>query len=111
VFLIQRAQNKDALAIQLKLNEIVAALEGASNRLIDVEDLNEAELNALHIHYRTLARRAKREPDRLRSHTIEETRRPRGAAPAGQADVAEGSEAAAQSEAAAPRRMRPRRAS
>src|SRR5215212_7417578 len=37
VFLIQRAQNKDALAIHLKLNEIVAAMEGASNRLIDVE--------------------------------------------------------------------------
>src|SRR3954464_14906488 len=44
VFLIQRAQNKDALAIQLKLNELVAAMEGASNRLIDVEDLSEAEL-------------------------------------------------------------------
>src|SRR4029079_11391380 len=41
VFLIQRSQNKDALAIHLKLNEIVAALEGASNRLIDVEDLTE----------------------------------------------------------------------
>ena len=36
VFLIQRAQNKDALAIQLKLNELVAAMAGASNRLIDV---------------------------------------------------------------------------
>jgi low affinity Fe/Cu permease len=37
VFLIQRSQNKDALAIQLKLNELVAALQGASNRLISVE--------------------------------------------------------------------------
>jgi low affinity Fe/Cu permease len=37
VFLIQRTQNKDAQAIHLKLNEIVAAVEGASNRLIDVE--------------------------------------------------------------------------
>ena len=36
VFLIQRTQNKDSLAIHIKLNEIVAALEGASNRLIDV---------------------------------------------------------------------------
>ena len=44
VFLIQRAQNKDAVAIHLKLNEIVAALEGASNRLIDVEALSEQEL-------------------------------------------------------------------
>src|SRR3954447_9619809 len=44
VFLIQRSQNKDSLAIQLKLNEIVAALEGASNRLINVEDLSEDEV-------------------------------------------------------------------
>src|ERR1051325_4877405 len=41
VFLIQRTQNKDAQAIHLKLNEIVAAMEGASNRLIDVEDPSE----------------------------------------------------------------------
>ncbi|MFO0615383.1 MAG: low affinity iron permease family protein [Polyangiaceae bacterium] len=73
VFLIQRAQNKDALAIQLKLNEIVAALEGASNRLIDVEDLDEEELTALHDKYRRLARIAKHERDRLRHHSIEDT--------------------------------------
>ncbi len=51
VFLIQRSQNKDALAIHLKLNEIVAALEGASNRLIDVEDLTEEEIETLHKHF------------------------------------------------------------
>src|SRR3569623_3822111 len=55
VFLIQRSQNKDALALQLKLNEIVAALAGASNRLIDIEDLTEQELRALHEHYKVLA--------------------------------------------------------
>src|ERR1041385_2160088 len=59
VFLIQRAQNKDALAIHLKLNEIVAALEGASNRLIDVEDLTEDEIVTLHTHYRELVKMAK----------------------------------------------------
>ncbi|HYE66569.1 MAG TPA: low affinity iron permease family protein, partial [Pyrinomonadaceae bacterium] len=48
VFLIQRTQNKDALALHLKLNEIVAAIEGASNRLIDVEDLTEEEVLILH---------------------------------------------------------------
>src|ERR1700730_3926165 len=58
VFLIQRAQNKDALAVQLKLNEIVAALEGASNRLISVEDLTNEELRVLRAHYQLLARRA-----------------------------------------------------
>src|SRR5215510_15288677 len=54
VFLIQRAQNKDAKAVALKLNEIVAAIEGASNRLIDIEDLSEKELDVLHRHYCTL---------------------------------------------------------
>jgi low affinity Fe/Cu permease len=39
VFLIQRSQNKDSLAIQVKLNELIAATKGASNRLIDIEEL------------------------------------------------------------------------
>src|SRR3982750_1107280 len=69
VFLIQRAQNKDSLAIQLKLNEIVAAIPGASNRLIDVEDLSEAELMRLHEFYAKLAELAKHEVDLLRSHS------------------------------------------
>src|SRR3954469_344082 len=56
VFLIQRAQNKDTLALQLKLNEVVAALEGASNRLIDVENLSEEEVRRLHEHYQRLAK-------------------------------------------------------
>ena len=72
VFLIQRSQNKDALAIHLKLNEIVAALEGSSNRLIDVEDLTEEEIQTLHKHYRKLAEIAKRDTDIRHSHSIEE---------------------------------------
>src|ERR1700720_641565 len=48
VFLIQRSQSKEALAMQLKLNEIVAALEGASNRLVSIENLSEKELMTLH---------------------------------------------------------------
>src|ERR1700704_1625061 len=59
VFLIQRAQNKDALAIQLKLNEIVAAVKGASNRLTSVEALPEDELQPLHRHYQRLGAMAK----------------------------------------------------
>jgi low affinity Fe/Cu permease len=74
VFLIQRAQNKESLAVQLKLNEIVAALEGASNRLIDIENLSEAELAVIHRHYHTLAEIAKHESDIRRSHSIEEAR-------------------------------------
>jgi len=55
VFLIQRSQKKESLSIQLKLNEIVAALEGASNRLIDVERLSEADLARLHKRYQELS--------------------------------------------------------
>ena len=72
VFLIQRTQNKDSLAIHLKLNEIVAAIPGASNRLIDVEDLSEDELMKLHRFYGRLAEIAKHEADLLRSHSIDE---------------------------------------
>ena len=75
VFLIQRTQNKDSLAIQLKLNEVVAALGGASNRLIDIEDLNEDELILLHEHFRTLAEIAKRDRDLRTSHSVEEAGR------------------------------------
>ena len=72
VFLIQRAQNKDAKAVALKLNEIVAAIEGASNRLIDVEDLSEKELDTLHAHYKKLVHMAKRDDRVTQSHSIEE---------------------------------------
>lgn len=72
VFLIQRTQNKDALAIHLKLNEIVAALEGASNRLIDVEDLTEEEIETLHNHFRKLVQMAKKDMKLTQSHSVEE---------------------------------------
>lgn len=72
VFLIQRSQNKDALAIHLKLNEIVAALEGASNRLIDVEDLTEEEIKTLHEHFQRLVAMAKEDIKLTQSHSIEE---------------------------------------
>ena len=72
VFLIQRSQNKDSLALQLKLNEIVAALDGASNRLVNIEDLTEAELDVLHHHYAELATMAKRDVDLMQSHSVDE---------------------------------------
>jgi low affinity Fe/Cu permease len=72
VFLIQRAQNKDALAIHLKLNEIVAAMEGASNRLIDVEDLSEPEIDALRGHYKRLIELAREDEVLTATHSIEE---------------------------------------
>jgi low affinity Fe/Cu permease len=72
VFLIQRTQNKDAQAIHLKLNEIVAALEGASNNLIDVEDLSEGEIATLHTHFQKLVRMAKKDIKLTQSHSVEE---------------------------------------
>ncbi len=75
VFLIQQTQNKDGLAIQLKLNELVAALEGASNRLINVEDLTGEELRVLHTHYERLAQMAKEAAQTRESHSIDEAER------------------------------------
>jgi low affinity Fe/Cu permease len=72
VFLIQRTQNKESLAVQLKLNEIVAALQGASNRLVNVEDLSEAELSTLHRHYQALAEMSKTDVDVHQSHSVDE---------------------------------------
>lgn len=72
VFLIQRAQNKDAVAIHLKLNEIVAAMEGASNRLIDIEDMTEADIEALRNHYKRLIQLAKQDDNLTKTHSIEE---------------------------------------
>ena len=72
VFLIQRSQNKDGMAIQLKLNELVAAIEGASNRLIDVEDLSEDELGLLHVYYQRLTEMAKKDENVSKSHSVEE---------------------------------------
>ncbi len=72
VFLIQRSQNKESMAVQLKLNELVAAMLGASNRLIDVEDLSEQELKVIHRHYQRLVEIAKKDEDVKESHSIEE---------------------------------------
>ena len=74
VFLIQRAQNKDSKAMHLKLNELVASMKGSSNRLIDVEDSTEAELEILAKYYAELAKLAKKDKDVAQSHSIEEAR-------------------------------------
>jgi low affinity Fe/Cu permease len=72
VFLIQRTQNKDSRALHLKLNELVAAMQGASNRLLNAEDLTEEELRVLHEHYAHLVTLAKKDGDLTKSHSIEE---------------------------------------
>src|SRR5215203_3312160 len=72
VFVIQQSQNKDSLAIQLKLNELIAAEERASNRLIVVEDLSQDELEILKKFYVRLSNLAKEQNDLHSSHSVDE---------------------------------------
>lgn len=72
VFLIQKAQNKDSLALHLKLNELVAAHELASNRLVNVEGMSEDELNVIKKYYSQLNEFAKQENSLQQSHSIDE---------------------------------------
>jgi low affinity Fe/Cu permease len=71
VFLIQKTQNKDSKAIHLKLNELLASHEGASNRMVDIEDLTEEELDRLHKFYVQLSDLAEKEDDILCTHSID----------------------------------------
>ena len=72
VFLIQRAQNKDSLVLHLKLNELIAATQGASNRLINAQDFSEEEINLLHNFYCALAELAKKDSNLGQTHSVEE---------------------------------------
>ena len=74
VFLIQKSQNKDSLAIQLKLNELVASHEFASNRLVNVEDMTEDELKVIRKYYARLSEYTKKEESLQESHSIDEAK-------------------------------------
>ncbi|KQS95156.1 low affinity iron permease family protein [Chryseobacterium sp. Leaf394] len=75
VFLIQKAQNKDSKAIQIKLNELISSNEKASNRIVDIEDLSEKELDQLHFYYEKLADLAEKDLDIHTSHSIDAARK------------------------------------
>jgi low affinity Fe/Cu permease len=62
VFLIQRAQNKDALAVQIKLSELLAAARGSEDPVVAIEELSESELRRMHARYLELVRRGDRPP-------------------------------------------------
>ena len=72
VFIIQHSQNKDTVALQIKLNELIAASPTASNRLIDVEDITAEELQVLKKFYIKLSQLAKKEDDIHKTHSIDE---------------------------------------
>ena len=59
VFLIQNSQNRDARALQVKLDELIRATRGAHNSLLDLEELEEHELQRFQARYEALARRAR----------------------------------------------------
>ena len=77
VFLIQNTQNRDSTAMQIKLDELIRAVRGAHNELVDLEDLTEEELEQMKAHYTRLAERARA---RLRKQTQDqaETGKTRG---------------------------------
>lgn len=72
VFLIQKSQNKESIAVQLKLNELIAAHKGASNRLLNIQDLSEEQLNKLYEHYRTLVELTQKAQSNTQSHSVED---------------------------------------
>lgn len=59
VFLIQSTQNRDTEALQVKLDELIRAMKGAHNALLDLEELDEKELDLIRAHYEKLAERAR----------------------------------------------------
>lgn len=72
VFLIQKSQNKDSLAIQLKLNELVASGDKSSNRLVDIESMTEEEMMIVQKYYQKLSELSDTHEKLNTSHSIEE---------------------------------------
>jgi low affinity Fe/Cu permease len=71
VFLIQKSQNKDSKAVHLKLNELIASHQGTSNRMVNIEDLSEQELDHLYKFYIKLSSLAENENDLTCTHSID----------------------------------------
>jgi low affinity Fe/Cu permease len=69
VFLIQNTQNRDAIAMQIKLDELIRAMRGAHNTLVDLEDMTEEELERVRAHYVKLAESARAKLTRGRRDT------------------------------------------
>jgi len=72
IFVIQQSQNKDTVAIHLKLNELIAASDLTSNRLIECEDLTEEELQVIKKYYHKLSQLTKDDESVFTSHSLDE---------------------------------------
>jgi low affinity Fe/Cu permease len=66
VFLIQNTQNRESQAVQLKLDELIRAVKGARNSLLDLEELSDEELQMFRDRYTRLAEQARRKVQRER---------------------------------------------
>jgi low affinity Fe/Cu permease len=75
VFVIQQSQNKDTIALHLKLNELIAATKTASNRLIDAEELGEDELETIKNFYQQLSKLSAKEKNIFATHSLDEAKR------------------------------------
>jgi len=75
VFVIQQSQNKDTKALHLKLNELIACNQHASNRLIDIEDLTADEIEVLKNYYVELSKLSAREKNVFTTHSLDEARK------------------------------------
>src|SRR4030095_10717489 len=69
VFLIQNTQNRDAEAMHIKLDELIRAVKGAQNALLDLEEMDEKELDRIRSQYEKLAKEARRQLDARHVHT------------------------------------------
>ena len=72
LFVIQQAQNKDTMALQLKLNELIAATKGASNRVLNIEDMTEEELKVLKKFYLKLSDLSEKDGNFGAAHSVDE---------------------------------------
>ena len=70
VFIIQNSQNRDGLAVQIKLDEIIRAIHGAKNAMINLEELPQAELDELRVKFAKMASKARKPPKKRRSRRI-----------------------------------------
>jgi low affinity Fe/Cu permease len=75
VFIIQQAQNKDTMSLQLKLNELIAATKGASNRVLNIEDMTEEELKVLKRFYSKLSDLSERDGNFGAAHSVDEAKK------------------------------------
>ena len=69
VFLMQNTQYRDSEAIQIKLDELIRAMEGAHNMLLELEELDEKELDRIKAEYRKLAQKARKDLKKGREDT------------------------------------------